>query len=48
MNSSFATTGGAQPMAAFQTLLGLGTARKPTSYKQIWYAADLSKPCAEG
>jgi hypothetical protein len=35
-------------MAAFQTLLGLGTARKPTSYKQIWYAGDLSKPRVEG
>jgi transposase-like protein len=37
-----------QPRAAFQTLLGLGTARKPTSYKQIWYAGDLSKPRVEG
>jgi transposase-like protein len=37
-----------QPMAAFQTLLGLGTARKPTSYKQTWYAQDLSKLRAEG
>ena len=37
-----------QPMAAFQTLLGLGTARKPTPYKQIWYAGDLSKPRPEG
>ena len=36
-----------QPMAAFQTLLGLGAARKPTSYKQIWYAGDLSKPRVE-
>ena len=35
-------------MAAFQTLLGLGTVRKPTSYKQVWYAADLSKPPVEG
>jgi transposase-like protein len=32
------------PMAAFQTLLGLGTGRKPTHYKQITGAADLSKP----
>jgi transposase-like protein len=32
------------PMAAFQTLLGLGTGRKPTHYKQISGAADLSKP----
>ncbi len=31
-------------MAAFQTLLGLGTGRKPTHYKQIRGAADLSKP----
>ena len=30
-----------QPMAAFQTLLGLGTGRKPTSYKQIRGGADL-------
>jgi transposase-like protein len=37
-----------QPMAAFQTLLGLGTARKPTSYRQIWYAGDLYKPRVEG
>ncbi len=32
------------PMAAFQTLLGLGTARKPTHYNQIRGAADLAKP----
>jgi hypothetical protein len=31
-----------QPMAAFQTLLGLGTGQKPTRYKQIRGAADLS------
>jgi transposase-like protein len=31
-----------QPMAAFQTLLGLSTGRKPTTYKQIRGAADLS------
>ena len=31
-----------QPMAAFQTLLGFGTARQPTEYKQIRGAADLS------
>lgn len=31
------------PMAAFQTLLGLGTGRKPTHYKQIRGAADLAK-----
>jgi transposase-like protein len=30
------------PMAAFQTLLGLGAARKPTHYNQIRAAADLS------
>lgn len=30
------------PMAAFQTLLGLGTSRKPSSYQQIRGAADLS------
>jgi transposase-like protein len=31
-----------QPMAAFQTLLGLGTARTPTSYASIRNALDLS------
>jgi transposase-like protein len=31
-----------QPMAAFQTLLGLGTGRQPTSYQQIRGASDLS------
>ena len=31
------------PMAAFQTLLGLGTGRKPTRYTQIRGAADLSR-----
>ena len=31
-----------QPMAAFQTLLGLGTGRKPTTYKQIRGGVDLS------
>jgi transposase-like protein len=31
-----------QPMAAFQTLLGLGTARTPTSYDSIRNALDLS------
>ena len=31
-----------QPRAAFQTLLGLGTGRKPTTYKQIRCAVDLS------
>jgi hypothetical protein len=29
-------------MAAFQTLLGLGTGRKPTPYEKIRGAADLS------
>jgi hypothetical protein len=29
-------------MAAFQTLLGLVTGRKPTRYKEIRGAADLS------
>jgi hypothetical protein len=28
-------------MAAFQTLLGLGTGRKPTPYKEIRGGADL-------
>lgn len=32
------------PMAAFQTLLGLGTGHKPTPYKQIRGAADLAEP----
>src|SRR5262249_13645122 len=31
------------PMAAFQTLLGLGAGRKPTAYNQIRGAADLPK-----
>lgn len=33
-----------QPMAAFQTLLGLGTGRKPTPYKLIRGAEDLTWP----
>ena len=33
-----------QPMAAFQTLLGLGTGRKPTAYQQIRGGTDLSRP----
>jgi transposase-like protein len=39
-----------QPMAAFQTLLGLGTGHKPTAYKEIRGAKDLSrtKPQAPG
>ena len=32
-----------QPMAAFQTLLGLGTAKPPTPYKQIRGAADIPR-----
>src|SRR3954470_8633883 len=36
-----------QPMAAFQTLLGLGTGRRPTSYQQIRGASDLCEPPAE-
>jgi transposase-like protein len=35
------------PMAAFQTLLGLGSSRKPSSYKQIRGATDLSEEPAE-
>lgn len=31
-----------QPMAAFQTLLGLGTGKGPAPYKQIRGAADMS------
>jgi hypothetical protein len=31
------------PMAAFQTLLGLGAGRKSTAYKEIRGAADLPK-----
>src|SRR5467141_5431087 len=30
------------PLAAFQTLLGLGTGQKPTAYQQTRGAADLS------
>lgn len=30
-----------QPMAAFQTLLGLGSVKQPTPYKQIRGAADI-------
>src|SRR5215471_11589232 len=33
-----------QPMAAFQTLLGLGTAKPPTPYKHIRRAADIPRP----
>jgi transposase-like protein len=35
------------PMAAFQTLLGLSTSRKPSSYQQIRGAADLAEEPAE-
>ena len=31
------------PMAAFQTLLGLGAGRKPASYEQIRGAKDMPK-----
>jgi transposase-like protein len=37
-----------QPMAAFQTLLGLGTSQTPTSYDRIRGAKDLPKLPAEG
>ena len=36
-----------QPMAAFQTLLGLGAGHKPTPYNRIRSAEDLLKPRAE-
>jgi hypothetical protein len=32
-----------KPAAAFQTLLGLGTAHKPTPYENIRGAKDMSK-----
>ena len=35
-----------QPMAAFQTLLGLGAAHQPTEYNQIRRAADISTKTA--
>ena len=37
-----------QPMAEFQTLLGLATGRKPTPYKRIRGAQDLAQSPAEG
>ena len=37
-----------QPMAAFQTLLGLGAARQSTEYKQIRGAADISGKTGPG
>jgi transposase-like protein len=36
------------PMAAFQTLLGLGAGRKPTAYNEIRGAADLSPSNPKG
>jgi hypothetical protein len=33
-----------QPMAAFQTIRGLGTAKPPTPYEQIRGAADIPRP----
>lgn len=36
-----------QPMAAFQTLLGLGSGRSPTPYREIRGAADLSNAQAQ-
>ena len=41
MSSCFDTTG--TPMAAFQTLLGLGTQHAPTPYAHIRRARDLDK-----
>jgi transposase-like protein len=37
-----------QPMATFQSLLGLGSSRKSTPYNRIRGAADISKPLGEG
>ena len=37
-----------QPMAAFQTLLGLGTAHTPTAYDRIRGAKDVPRPLNEG
>ena len=36
------------PMAAFQTLLGLGTGQKPTPYGRIRGANDLCRSCRNG
>lgn len=36
-----------QPMAAFQTLLGLGTGRTPTPYRRITGTRDMLKPLTE-
>jgi transposase-like protein len=35
------------PMAAFQTLLGLGSGHKPTKYEEIRGASDLGEPPSE-
>ena len=37
-----------QPMAAFQTLLGLGTARTPTPYRRIRDGRDMLKAPEDG
>jgi len=37
-----------QPMAAFQTLLGLGTRQKSTAYGRIRGALDLAKTAHHG
>ncbi len=37
-----------QPMAAFQTLLGLGTARTPTPYRRIRGGRDMRKAPEDG
>jgi len=37
-----------QPMAAFQTLLGLGTGHTPTAYDRIRGAKDVPRPLNEG
>jgi transposase-like protein len=36
------------PMAAFQTLLGLGTGHKPTKYEEIRGASGMGEPPSEG
>ena len=43
MSSCFDTTAAKTPMAAFQTLLGLGTQHAPTPYAHIRRARDLDK-----
>jgi len=42
MNLFFATIAAGRPWPRSKTLLGLGTGRKPTTYKQIRDAVDLS------